>query len=130
MSNTTTGIIVPRLAKGKGYKGPEYYGCFNTGMAPAIFHSRCGKYFVGPEIPCRDAMRAGLGLFAKMRVANGADPRRKVWIFKGRKAAVRKFLALCGARILENDAIRREHAETARRAAAGDMTAALKLGDF
>lgn len=49
MSNT---IRVPRLAKGKGYKGPEFYGCMNTGMAPAIFHSRCGKYYVGSEIPC------------------------------------------------------------------------------
>ncbi len=60
-------IKVPRLAKGHGYKGPEFYGCFNTGMAPCIFHSRTGKYVVGPEIPCRDAMRAGMTLFDKRR---------------------------------------------------------------
>jgi len=123
-------ITVPRLAKGQGYKGPEFFGCFNTGLAPAIFYSRSGKYVVGPEIPCRDAMRAGMTLFAKVRVVNGADPRRKVWIFKSRAAAVRKFLALCGARLLENDAMRREYAETARRAAAGDVAAVLALGDF
>jgi hypothetical protein len=123
-------IIVPRLAKGKGYKGPEFYGCFNTGLAPTIFHSRSGKYIVGPEIPCRDAMRTGMCLLNK-RTVKGSDPRRTVWIFKGRKPAVGKFLALCEARILENDAVRREHAETASRAAAaGDMAAALALGDF
>lgn len=94
-------IQVPRLAKGQGYKGPEHYGCFNTGMASCIFHSRTGRYVVGPEIPCRDAMRAGLTLVEHKRVHG--EGRRRVWIFKGRKAAVAKFMALCGAQILEND---------------------------
>ncbi|MEN6367761.1 MAG: hypothetical protein ABFC88_13195 [Thermoguttaceae bacterium] len=124
----TTAIKVPRLAKGRGYKGPEFYGCCNTGLAPAIFHSRTGKYVVGPEIPCRDAMREGLTLGNKR--VHGKDPRRRVWIFKGRKPAIAKFMALCGARILENETIRREHAGTARKAASGDLVAALKLGDF
>jgi hypothetical protein len=122
-------ITVPRLAKGKGYKGPEFYGCFNTGTAPAIFHSRTGKYVVGPEFNCREAMRYG-ACSLELRTVKCSDARRTVWIFKGRKAAVAKFLALCGARILENDAIRREHAETARKARAGDMAAVLALGDF
>ena len=122
-------ITVPRLAKGHGYKGPEFYGCFNTGMAPAIFHSRCGKYYVGPEILCHDAMQAGIGYFAKVRTV-GTDPRRKVWIFKGRKAAVAKFMTLCGAQILENEKQRREHAEARAAAARGDIAAALRLGDF
>ena len=121
-------ITVPRLAKGKGDKGPEHYGCFNTGMAPSIFHSRCGKYYVGPEIPCRDAIRAGIGYFAKVRTV-GTD-RRKVFIYKGRKAAVAKFMALCGAQILENEKQRREHAEARAAAARGDIAAALRLGDF
>jgi len=121
-------IDVPRrLAKGRGYKGPEFYGCFNTGMAPCIFHSRTGKWVVGPELRCRDAMRAGLTLGSKRRHGEG---RRAVWIFKGRKAAVAKFMALCGARILENDAVRREHAATLEKARRGDIAAALALGDF
>ena len=53
-----TGIKVPRLDKGKGFKGPDFYGCMNTGTAPAIFHSRTGKYVVGPEMAARDAMQA------------------------------------------------------------------------
>ena len=124
-----SGIRVPRLAQGKGYKGPEHYGCFNTGMAPAIFHSRTGKYVVGPEIPCRDAMRAGMTLFAKVRIV-GTYLRRKVWIFKGRKAAVSKFMALYGAIILENADTARRHAEARAAAARGDVAAALSLGDF
>jgi hypothetical protein len=123
------GIQVPRLAKGAGYKGPEHYGCCNTGMAPAIFHSRTGKYVVGPEIPARDAMRAGMTLFAKVRTV-GTDPRRKVWIFKGRKAAVSRFLVLCGAAILVNADMARQHTEARQKAARGDMAAALSLGDF
>ncbi len=127
MSNAT-GIKVPRLGKGKGFKGPEFYGCMNTGLAPAIFHSRTGKYVVGPEIPCREAMQAGACLDNKRTW--GTDARRKVYIFKGRAAAVAKFMVMCGARILENAQIRAEHAETARKARNGDMAAVLALGDY
>lgn len=124
----STGIKVPRLDKGKGFKGPEFYGCFNTGLAPAIFHSRTGKYVVGPEIPCREAMQAGACLDRKRTW--GTDDRRKVYIFKGRAAAVSKFLALCGAAILQNHQIRQEHIETARKARGGDMAAVLALADY
>jgi len=55
---------------------------------------------------------------------------RKVFIFKGRAAAVSKFLALCGAQILQNHEIRQKHIETARAAAAGDMAAVLALADY
>lgn len=120
-------IQVPRLARGKGFKGPEFYGCFNTGMAPAIFHSRSGKYVVGPELRCRDAMREGVTLTDQRSQGTG---RQRVWLFKGRKSAVDKFLALCGAVILENHQLRQEHSETTRKAAEGDLAAALKLGDF
>ena len=91
------GITVPRLAKGKGFKGPEFYGCMNTGMAPAIFHSRTGKYVVGLEIPCREAMRSGACVGNARVYNNSNDGRRKVRIFKSRGPAVAKFLELCGA---------------------------------
>jgi len=123
----STGIKVPRLDKGKGFKGPEFYGCFNTGLAPAIFHSRTGKYVVGPETVCRDAMQQCVCHTAARTWGVG---NRKVFIFKGRAAAVSKFLALCGAQILQNHEIRVEHIKTARAAAAGDMAAVLALGDY
>jgi len=122
-----TGIKVPRLDKGKGFKGPDFYGCMNTGTAPAIFHSRTGKYVVGPEMAARDAMQAGACLLNKRTFGKG---RQKVYIFKGRGPAVSKFLVLCGARILENAQVRAEHVETARKARAGDIGAAIALGDY
>ncbi len=119
---------VPRLAKGKGFKGAEFFGCFNTGMAPAIFHSKTGKYLVGPEIPCREAMERFITLSNK-RVWDDRHGRR-VWLFKGRGPAVKKFMELCQAREDENANIRREYQETKAKAAAGDIGAALKLGDY
>ena len=93
----TTTVTVPRLAKGRGYKGPEFAGCFNTGMAPSIFHSHTGRYVVGPEIPCREAMHHAAVMLANKRTWRDAHG-RQVWLFKSRKPAVAKFLALCGRR--------------------------------
>ncbi len=120
-------ITVPRLAKGRGYKGPEFAGCFNTGCAPAIFHSRTGRYVVGPEMRCRDAMREGLTLMRKRVHGQG---RQRVWLFRSRGPAVAKFLALCEAQGRENEVVRREFEETRAKAARGDIAAALHLGDF
>jgi len=122
-------ITVPRLPKGKGYKGPESYGCCNTGLAPCIFHSRAGKYVVGPQIPCEYAMHKAAVMLSDNRVWNDAHGRR-VWLYKSRKPAVAKFMALCGAQIMKNEAMRREHAETLAKAKQGDVAAALHLGDF
>jgi hypothetical protein len=57
----------PRLAKGKIFVGPEYYGCVNTGMRPAILHSkfmedhpsmvRGYRFAVGPELWVQEAVR-------------------------------------------------------------------------
>ena len=121
-------ISVPKLPKGKWFRGPDFYGCCNTGLAPCIMHSKTGKYLVGPEIPCHDAMEAGIQ-FTDKRVWADAHGRR-VWLYKSRKPAVAKFMAMCGAQIMENDAMRRDHAATAAKAAKGDMAAALHLGDF
>ena len=55
---------------------------------------------------------------------------RQVWLYRSRKPAVAKFMALCGAQIIENENMRREHAETLDKARKGDMAAALRLGDY
>jgi len=124
------GIKVPRLAKGKGYAGPEFYGCMNTGMRPSIFHSRKGFYIVGPELRCRDAMR--WVDFSSVSVDNFVTDNKaqRVYIYKSRKAAVNKFMVLCGQQILNNWEMRQEHAELARKANSGDLAAALRMGNF
>jgi hypothetical protein len=119
---------VPRLSKGKGYKGPEALGCFNTGMAPAIFHSRSGKYVVGPEMRCRDAMRMGLLLISNKR--SDGKGGHKVYIYKTRGPAVAKFTALCEAQMRGNDERRNEMRALCVKARRGDIAAALALGDF
>ena len=118
---------IPRLTKGKGFKGPEFYGCFNTGMAPCIFHSRSGKFIVGPELRCRDAMRQGIGLTNARSVGEG---NQTVWLYKTRKPAAAKFKALCAAQSHTNDLVGVAHAETLAKAKAGDLAAMLQLGDF
>jgi len=82
---------------------------------------------VGPELRCRDAMRQGITLQDRKRWGIGSQT---VWLFKSRKSAVTRFTALCVAQKRENERMRQEHAETARKAQAGDMAAVLALGDF
>jgi len=118
---------VPRLARGKGYKGPEAFGCFNTGLAPAIFHSRSGKYIVGPELRCRDTMREGLLLGTKRVAGKGGN---RVYIYKTRQPAVAKFQELCGAQMQYNAKLRQELATLRSKAQQGDMTAVLDLINF
>ncbi len=119
-------IKVPRLAQGHGFKGPDFYGCCNTGTAPSIFHSRFG-WVVGQECACREAMREGHHLADIRTYGSG---RRTVHFYKTRGPAVRLFMAQCGARILENEAMRKEHRETARLAQQGDLSAVMRLGDY
>ena len=114
---------VPRLKKGQGLKGPEYFGCYNTGTAPTIFHSLTGKWIVGPELACRDALHTGSCFTDAKKVG-------RVRIYKHRGPAVKKFMALCGAQIMENHAMREEYIATCRKADVGDIAAALHLGDF
>ncbi len=118
---------VPRLPMGKGFKGPEYFGCMNTGTAPSIFHSFTGKYVVGPELACRAAMEQFITLKNK-RVWDYSG--RRVWLFKGRQPAVKKFAELCEAREAENDKMRQEFNELVVKARAGDIAAVLKMGDY
>jgi hypothetical protein len=74
-------------------------------------------------------MRNGACLL-ELRTVKCSDARRTVWIFKGRKAAVNKFLVLCGAVIMENARMAQEYAATRAAANRGDLAAALHLGDF
>ena len=120
-------ITVPRLKKGQGLKGPEYFGCFNTGVAPTIIRSLTGKYGVGPELACHDAIHRYVSFTDKRSTGEG---RQKVCIYKHRGPAVKKFLALCGQQITDNHAMREEYIATRRKADAGDIAAALHLGDF
>jgi Tfp pilus assembly protein PilZ len=55
---------------------------------------------------------------------------RVVWVFKTRAPAVRKFNELCQVRIAENEHVRAEHRRDLAAAKKGDLSAALRLGDY
>jgi len=130
---------VPRLSKGKGIKGPEPYGCFNTGTAPVILHSRSGLWLVGPENEV-DGARERLCFRENQnrRILKGhrnpSDRRRWVYVYRTRGPAVRRFQELCEERGRMNAEMRSEHARAARDAASSDpetsIRGALTLGDF
>ena len=122
---------VPRLAKGQGIKGPEFYGCCNTGLAPAIVNSSiAGRYIVGPELYVTESQFVRtIGLNPRKRKFM-FDRTRTVVAFKTRASAVKLFCKLCEAAKAQNDKIADEHRRDLAAAKAGDLEAALRLGDY
>jgi hypothetical protein len=118
---------IPKLIAGKGYAGPEFYGCMNTGTRPCIFHLKLGGWSVGQEEACRGAMRFGLTYKDKTYYGEG---RKRVWFYRNRPAAAAKFTELYGIRVAENEAVKAEHAATLAKARSGDIGAAIALGDY
>lgn len=124
-----------RFTRGRGLGGPEFAGCCNTGMRPAILRCpykeiREPLFFVGPEIAIdRHQMRIGLDrLQGKRKTRYGDDPRQTVYVFKTKRAAVAKFLKLCAAILEYNRQEREEVTKQRKRAQAGDLRAVLALG--
>jgi hypothetical protein len=117
---------LPRINKGKGYLGPEYFGCCGTGRRPAIFHSINGKWVVGTELSAREAIRKALH-YGNKRLLDCNGP---VTVLKTKKAAVAAFTKLCEVVEDWNLSQRREYETTREKAKSGDMAAVLKLGDF
>jgi len=127
MSNTT--IKVPRIPKGRGFRGPEWYGCCGTGAAPCIRRSKfTGKYVVGTEMSTDMALsdRRILSNKRKFEVMGC----RIVFVYKTRKPAVAKFLVLCEKQEQVNAQMRAEAQGLRRKAQAGDIGAAVNLLDF
>lgn len=127
-----------RLTPGRNLVGPEYSGCFNSGRRPSIRvpATRTGKgnrlesigwIVVGDEADVDQAIRSdGAWVVGSTR---GKHPSLRVWKFRGRAAAVEKFLALSrvvcefNVRLLAEAKAARVEASSAdpRRALAGAM---------
>ena len=129
MSNTL--YQVPRLTKGKGVRGPDFYGCCNTGMAPAIVHSRvAGRYLVGPELYITE-FEYVFQIFKQPRKRKFTfDNGRVVHAFRTRKAAVELFQQLAAAAKAQNDKIAEQHKSDLVAARSGDLEAASRLLDY
>lgn len=124
-------LVVPRLTKGKGVRGPEFYGCCNTGLAPVIVHSKvAGRYLVGPELYASE-LQYTFQIFKNPRKRKFVfDGNRTVHAFKTRKAAVELFHEQCDAVAEQNNRIRQQHQADLVAAQNGDMTAASRLLDY
>jgi hypothetical protein len=118
---------IPALKIGQGYGGPEFYGCCNTGTRPSIFRMHLGGWSVGPEEACRKCMRFGLTYKDHIHYGEGKN---RVWFYKTRAAAVKKFTELYGIRVAENEAVKAEIRSHLTKAKQGDIGSAIALGDY
>lgn len=125
-----------RLRLGQGVKGPESYGCYNTGLATVIFKSRLLKLYkdtarfaVGPELYIADACRAKVRGRASHKTKH-VDGRRVVRFFKNYGQAKKCFWGLVNEVQEERRADVKRVAELKVKAAQGDMQAVCGLGDY
>jgi hypothetical protein len=117
---------VPRIPAGKGYLGPEWFGCCNTGRRPAIFHSINGKWVVGPEISARETLEQHLHYGPKRRIqVSGAS----VLVCKTRTSAIHGFTKLCAEVETWNEVQKATYQRDRVKAATGDLAAALRCNE-
>jgi hypothetical protein len=125
-------VVLPRLTKGTIFGGPEYYGCMNTGRRPAILRDRVtGRYIVGAHMDVEGAReRIFRDTLNKVNRRIYKVGEKRVYAFKGRKAAVAKFTELCRAVMAWNEKTREAHRRDLEAAKRGDMEAAMRLSDY
>ena len=125
-----------RLKLGQGFRGPEFFGCINSGSAPVIIKSKHLKrwsvyrYYVGPEFPIRFDLYEVLRL---AMVGHGYKFHSGHWTFflyQSPSAAWTRFDALCKAQNEINADVRAEAAELRVKAQKGDLGAALALSGY
>jgi hypothetical protein len=72
-------------------------------------------------------MRFGLTYKDKIYYGEG---RKRVWFYKSRAAALKKFTELYDVRVAENEAVKAEILSHLDKARSGDLAAVLALGDY
>ena len=121
-------VEVPVLKPGRYLRGPDFYGCFNTGTAPIIIRpAREAVYLVGPEMTTLDTICKTTFAKNKRVFRFGKDT---VYRFKTKAAAVAKFRELAGAAQDRNDEIIKQHQADREAAKRGDLAAIARLGDY
>ena len=137
---------VPRLKDNQMMKGPDHFGCFNSGLQPTIRKAmrrtvqaaeKEVRYIVGPDL-----WGSEVGVkFRKFQIEAPfyGTPRkriyrnehgREVFVYKTRGPAVKKFVALCNEVMESNEADRIEYRSLKAKADKGDLSAAFAAGDM
>ena len=133
-----------RLTLGRYVLGPDFHGCINTGMAPAMLKStvlhkhpslaRGFQFAVGPQIQVEPAVRDLV--FGKIPDGQSyhQPPKlgrhHRVRFFKTYASARKHFQSLVQAAEEQNAKVRAEEQTLRRRAATGDIGAAMELIDY
>ena len=119
---------IKRLTPGKIWKGPEWFGCVNSGnrptlTTPAIFRGSrkksIGWIFVGSEMDVAEVLGRSCFGHSKTDIdwmfgdKGGKHPTKRVWKFKGRQGALNKFQKLIDD-VLDFNTREREELQAAR----------------
>ena len=134
--------IPNRLLLGRMVVGPDYYGCHNTGLAPAILHSiwlqrhplsnRGFHYVVGPQVHLQDAARKLIAgdVPQDASFVEFGDGRRRVTFARTYKTALTRFAFLVDEITKANTAAQAQHQRLLAKAQRGDFQATLDLLDY
>ncbi|MFA5234793.1 MAG: hypothetical protein WC390_10370 [Sulfurimonas sp.] len=127
-------LKIPRLKVGRRLKGPESFGCINSGVRPAMSH-RFDGYYVGPELYIQDLVLARLGCLSPKQITRfKTGSRHDVRFFRTRNSAVKYFRQLISDMLYMNDSMQ-EYYDKAKQDAESDdyerhCRGVLNLADF
>lgn len=118
------------LSIGQMIVGPDAYGCINSGMAPAICHSRIAKKHLEKPWVVGRHFEIKFNNIENILKSMRNEPTPYVKFFKKSKPAWKEFDRLC-KQMLESNRQDVEHVRKLRtQAKNGDMDAVLSLNDY
>lgn len=132
MQTMNANELVGRMTAGRGWLGPEWFGCCGTGTRPKLSCPKvAGKKFewilVGPEMEL-DGVMGNSPISSRISSEDmawllsdksGKHPTKRVWKFKGRQGAINRFQKLIDDVLAFNNR-ERELAKAARTASLED----------
>jgi hypothetical protein len=132
--------IPHRMPKGRILLGPDFYGCINTGMAPALLKSKAladyptlsrgFRFAVGPHLFVEQAVKALM--FNQVKQGRGyyEFDGRRVTFCRTYATAKRRFAVLVSAAEAANAEARAEHNALRASAKTGYLQAVLGLMNY
>ena len=128
-----------RMRDNQYLRGPDHYGCINTGLAPILYKSKDMrkypdlakgfKFLVGPEMFSVDAVKA-LMIFKRVTGRTYKIHRHTIKFYKKYKSAKAEFARQVKKIQDVNKAEAQRHATLRTKARQGDMQAAADLLDY
>lgn len=128
-----------RMRDNQYLRGPDHYGCINTGLAPILYKSKDMrkypdlakgfKFLVGPEMFSVDAVKA-LMIFKRVSGRTYKMHGRTIKFYKKYKSAKAEFTRQVKEIQDTNKAEAQRHLTLKAKARQGDMQALVDLTDY